>query len=64
VTLLLDGHEVASQTYAGPGDYTLASPPAQAAGATASIEIRVDRTFTAPPDTRELSIVLLGVGFR
>lgn len=64
VSLFLDGREVASQSYAAPGDYVLVSPPVQAGGATASLEIRIDRTFTAPPDTRELGIVLLGAGFR
>jgi hypothetical protein len=27
------------------------------------VEIRVDRTFTAPGDQRALGMVLLGVGF-
>ena len=63
VALLLDGREVASQTYQGPGAYTLESPPMRASGATATVEIDVDRTFTAPPDTRELGIVLTAAGF-
>lgn len=64
VSLLLDGREVVSQTYSGPGNYVLDSPPVQPARATASMEIRIDRTFTAPPDRRDLGIVLLGAGFR
>ena len=64
VRLLLDGREVASQTYAGPGDYTLASPPVQPASAVAVVSIELDATFTAPPDTRDLGIVLSGIGFR
>ena len=64
VALLLDGKEVAAQTYSAPGLYTLStSSPVQPAGATALVEIRIDKTFTAPPDTRELGIVLAGVGF-
>ncbi|MCX6629941.1 MAG: hypothetical protein NTW28_20175 [Candidatus Solibacter sp.] len=60
VTLLLDGREVASHTYAAPGPYTLTSTePLQGA----SVEIRVDRTFTAPGDKRALGMVLIGVGF-
>jgi len=60
VTLLLDGHEVASHTYSGPGPYTLTSAePLQGA----TVEIRVDRTFTAPGDQRALGMVLIGVGF-
>lgn len=60
VTLLLDGREVASHTYAGPGPYTLTSAePLQGT----TVEIRVDRTFTAPGDKRALGMVLIGVGF-
>jgi len=63
VTLLLDGREVASQTYPAPGAYTLESPPVRAAGAVAIAGIAVDQTFFAPPDSRELGIVLTAVGF-
>ena len=63
VTLLLDGREVASQTYPAPGTYTLESPPMRAAGAVATVEIVIDETFFAPGDTRELGIVLTAVGF-
>jgi hypothetical protein len=63
VALLLDGREVASQTYPAPGTYTLESPPVRAAAAVAIAEIAVDQTFFAPPDSRELGIVLTGVGF-
>src|SRR5450756_1057405 len=60
VTLLLDGREVASQTYPGPGPYSLTSAePLQGT----TVEIRVDRTFTAPGDRRALGMVLIGVGF-
>ena len=63
VTLLLDGRQVASQTYPAPGTYTLESPPVRAAGAVAMVEIAINETFFAPPDSRELGIVLTGVGF-
>ncbi|MBZ5625520.1 MAG: hypothetical protein LAQ69_43515 [Acidobacteriia bacterium] len=64
VSLLLDGQEVASQTFAAPGKYDLASTGAvQPAGTAATVEIRVDRTFTAAPDIRELGVVVIGVGF-
>src|SRR5262249_37067250 len=59
VSITLDGHEVASQTYDSPGAYTLKSGPV--IGSVVTIE--VDQTFTAPPDRRELGIILLGVGF-
>jgi len=65
VTLLLDGREVCSTALAAPGPGRLASPaPLEPAGPTAMVEIRVDRTFRAPPDERDLGMVLLGVGFR
>ncbi len=60
VTLLLDGREVAARNYPGPGAYTLISAePLQGT----TVEIRVDRTFTAPGDRRALGMVLIGVGF-
>jgi hypothetical protein len=65
VSLLLDGKEVASRTFPAPGTYDLVSNGAvQSAGPNATIEIRVDRTFAAPPDVRELGVILIGVGFR
>jgi hypothetical protein len=65
VTLLLDGREVCSAPIAGPGPGELVSPVAlQPVDPTAMVEIRVDRTFTAPPDVRPLGIVLIGAGFR
>jgi hypothetical protein len=60
VTLLLDGREVATAAYPAPGRYTLASAaPLQGA----MVEVVVDRTFRAPPDQRDLGIVLRAVGF-
>jgi hypothetical protein len=65
VWLLLDGQEVASQTFTAPGKYHLASTVAvKSAGPVATVEIRVDRTFTAPPDIRDLGMVLIAVGFK
>jgi len=64
VTLLLDGREVASQTFARPGLYTLTTSPLRAEGAAATIGIEIDRTFTDPPDQRQLGVVLSGVGFK
>src|SRR5205814_8171674 len=61
VKLLLDGTQVASETYAAPGTYTLASKdPVRGA----SVELEVDRTYFVPPDQRELGVVLTAVGFR
>ena len=64
ITLSLDGNQVASQTYPGPGSYTLESAqPVKVAGESAAVQIDVDRTFSAPGDKRELGVVLIGVGF-
>ncbi len=63
VALLLDGRELVTQAYPGPGAYTLESMPIRLAGAEATVEILVDRTFSAPGDARQLGIVLTAVGF-
>ena len=64
VTILLDGREVAAQTYDKAGLHTLASAPVRGNGATATVEVEVDKTFSDPPDTRRLGVVLSGVGFK
>jgi len=61
VRLLLDGREVAAASYTSPGRYTLQSSDS-VQGAIA--EIIVDKTFRAPPDARDLGIVLEAIGFR
>ncbi|HEY7391187.1 MAG TPA: hypothetical protein VH640_21910 [Bryobacteraceae bacterium] len=63
ISILVDGRIVATQTYRSPGSYTLQSSPLQATGPSVNVEIQVDRTFTAPPDTRQLGIVLSAAGF-
>jgi hypothetical protein len=65
VSLLLDDREVCATTVAAPGPGQLICPqPIARAGPTATIEIRVDKTFRVPPDERDLGIVVLGAGFR
>jgi hypothetical protein len=65
ISLSLDGQEVGVTTVSGPGSGELTSAGiVKPAGPTAMVEIRVDRTFKAPPDVRELGVVLTGVGFR
>jgi hypothetical protein len=64
VDLLLDGRVVASQTYTGPGAYTLRSSPQRPAGETATVTLTLDRTFSVAGDHRELGVVLSGIGFR
>jgi hypothetical protein len=64
VRLLLDGREIVSQTYGGPGAYTLKSPPQSPTGASATVTLAIDRTFSVPGDHRELGIVVSAIGFR
>ena len=64
IRLLLDGREIAAQTYSGPGNYILKSPPQTPAGPTATVTLTVDRTFSVPGDHRELGVVVSAIGFR
>jgi len=63
VTLSLAGREVASQTYAEAGAYTLESAPVKPEGAAGTVEIIVTPTFRAPGDARDLGVVVTAVGF-
>ena len=64
VELLLDDRVVASETYTGPGSYALKSAPQMPARETATVTLKVDRTFSVPGDHRELGVVVAGIGFR
>ncbi len=59
-TLSANGVVLQRQTFPGPGKYTLSAPAPP--GDESTITISADRTFTAPPDTRALSALLLDVG--
>jgi hypothetical protein len=63
VKLSLDGREIASQRFDGPGRHFLASPPQQPGGASVQVTITVDKTFSVQGDSRDLGIILLRVGF-
>ncbi len=64
VTIALNGHTVASQTYSAPGTYSLSSPPIKPEGDTAKVTITADNSFSVPGDSRQLGIILTNVGFR
>jgi len=64
VTIALNDHPVASQTYAAPGAYSLSSPPMKPDGDTARLTITIDKSFSVPGDGRQLGIILTGAGFR
>ncbi len=64
VTVALNDHAIASQTYAAPGTYSLSSPPMKPDGDSARLTITVDKSFSVPGDSRELGIILTSVGFQ
>jgi hypothetical protein len=64
ITIALNDHPVASQTYSAPGVYALSSPTSKPAGDSAKLTITVDKSFSVPGDSRQLGIILTGVGFR
>jgi len=64
VALLLDGRSIAEATYMGPGSYVLKSPPESPAGASATVTVTLDRTFSVPGDHRELGVVVSAIGFK
>jgi hypothetical protein len=59
ITVLLDGVQVAEQTYPGPGKYVLESQPVSGNAVT----VVADKTFSVPGDSRELGVVLTEIGF-
>lgn len=60
-TLSMNGDLLTREIFPGPGQYSLAAVAPKAAQAT--VVVTADRTFTAPPDERSLSAILLEVGF-
>lgn len=64
VTVFLNGQQIASQTFDGPGRCTLRSPPMKTEGDSVVTKIVVDQTFSVPGDNRELGIILMRVGFQ
>ncbi len=62
--VLLDDTEVARQTYPGPGTYELQTAPVSPRAAAATVIIEADQVFSVAGDRRELSVILLALGFR
>ena len=60
ITILVDGKELESQTFPGPGSYVMSTRPITGSWVT----ITVDKTFTVPGDSRELGLILTEAGFR
>jgi hypothetical protein len=65
VQMLINGQLVAEDTFAKPGNYVISVPPdASLKGASLTVTLTVDATFSVPTDRRRLGIVIVGVGFR
>ena len=62
VQIFADGKRIAGQTYPSPGAYTLEGEAP--GGDPLTVSVQVDRTFTAPPDTRQLGVLLLSIAIR
>ncbi len=63
VTLMLSGKVVAQKVFPGPGAYEL-SGEVEPTESSVTATLAVDKTFRAPPDIRDLGMVIQGIGFR
>lgn len=63
ISLSMNGHQIASQTFPGPGKYSLASSPVRPDGDSAQVTVSADKSFSVQGDSRQLAIILLRVGF-
>jgi hypothetical protein len=60
VRVLLNGQEVAAQSFPGAGAYTITTSPVTGS----AVAIIVDKTFSVAGDSRKLGVILSEVGFR
>jgi hypothetical protein len=61
VSLSANGRLLKLQTYPGPGLYKITAPAPD--GDSAAITFAVDKTFSVPPDQRQLGVLLIEIGF-
>lgn len=59
--LFVDGQRVAHETYTAPGVHTIAGRANS--GPSVTVTLEMDKTFTAPPDRRQLGVILTRIGF-
>jgi hypothetical protein len=64
IFIALNDHPIVSQTYSAPGAYVLSSAPVKSDVDSAKLTIMVDKTFSAPGDSRQLGIILSEIGFK
>jgi hypothetical protein len=60
VKVLADGRELYARTYEKPGPYLIDTPPTRAT----SITLQFDKPFSVAGDSRELAVILSGIGYR
>jgi hypothetical protein len=63
VVLSVNGTAIATATYTGSAKYELAGAVAGALPEAVTATLSTDRTFRAPPDVRDLGLVLTAIGF-
>ena len=63
VRLIVDGTQVAEETFPASGSYAL-SIPAPSGGPSITVTLAVDKTFSVPGDGRQLGILITGIGFK
>lgn len=63
VRLYADGKQIGEETLPGPGAHTVTAPLA-GGDDSVSVTIEVDRTFSVPPDTRRLGVLLISIAAR
>jgi hypothetical protein len=63
LSVTLDEQTVYSEPLPGEGIHRIVTSPLKAKSATSVVKLEVDRTFSAPGDSRVLGIVLLDVGW-
>jgi hypothetical protein len=63
VAIFTGGEQAVARTYAAAGTYTLRTAPLKPANATVNVEVQGGPHIPAPPDARELGVVLSAVEF-
>jgi hypothetical protein len=64
VRLFLNGQQAAELSCPAPGIYRISTSRRALSGSESTVSLIADKTFTAPPDRRILSVVLISVGFK
>jgi hypothetical protein len=63
IRLLVGDRLIQEARYGRPGSYTITTDPITIKGASATLTIAIDKTFSVAGDPRQLGIILTGAGF-